>query len=82
MSSVRKDQFDASTAISDEEGRGNGIWELPDHVLDLVSGGNDFTQSTSGGGISFAQNFSCFAQNIGNFSQGTPPQLQYPTVDG
>lgn len=45
-----------------------GIWELPDEIIDEVAGGLDFYQ-----GSNFAQNYSCFAQNIGSFSQGTPP---------
>lgn len=57
-----------------------GIWALPDDLLEHVTGGlitdpkpRNFTQRDPGGGIDFAQNYSCFAQNIGDFSEGTPP---------
>jgi len=52
----------------------NGIWELPDNLLDQPSGGADFTQG-SGPGQDFARNFHCFAQGIGDFNQGTKPNV-------
>jgi hypothetical protein len=75
MDKSRKDHFDAATASAPgvKASPQEGIWELPDQILDQVSGSNDFTQSQPGGGYSFAQGFSCFAQNVGGFSQGTPP---------
>ena len=73
MGSSRKDHFEAATTAP--AATGSGIWEVPDHILDEIGGGLDWTQSQPGGGHAFAQNFSCFAQNIGNFSQGTPPRM-------
>lgn len=74
MSSLRKQHFDALTQQHAGEIK-SGIWELPDSLVDTISGAADFAQ-----GNNFAQNFSCFAQNIGNFSQGTPPVIyQTPT---
>ncbi len=74
MSELRKSHFlsavDASSQTQDAAQ--DGIWQLPDSILEDVFGGANFNQS-GGGYSSFAQNFSCFAQNIGNFSQG-----QYP----
>lgn len=78
MSNDRKSHFDAQTVASGTTGKPT-IWDLPDDVLDQVSGGlsmfptRNFTQRDPGGGIDFAQNYSCFAQNIGDFSEGTPP---------
>jgi hypothetical protein len=78
MGKSRREDFDSRIGKTSHADLGNsqasGIWELPDHVLDAVSGANDFSQAAPGGGVNFAQNFSCFAQNIGNFSQGTPPK--------
>lgn len=71
MSNSRKAHFDRIASESIAEA--GGIWELPDHILDEIGGGLDWTQSQPGGGYAFAQNFSCFAQNIGNFSQGRNP---------
>ena len=73
MAKARKTHFEAMTA--EPAALWSGIWEVPDHILDEIGGGLDWTQSQPGGGITFAQNFSCFAQNIGNFSQGTPPRM-------
>lgn len=70
MSQSRKQHFDALMQPQGEAGK-SGIWELPDSIVDTISGAADFTQ-----GNNFAQNFSCFAQNIGNFSQGTPPTIE------
>lgn len=51
-----------------------GIWELPDDMLDLVSGGPDFSQAGPGGADFMQCGGGCdFGQNIGDFSQGTPP---------
>lgn len=49
------------------------VWELPDELLDVVSGGNQNFSQSGPGAPDFAQGFSCFAQGIGDFSQGTPP---------
>lgn len=73
MSDKRKAHFDSlvnkeQTAEISAAPLG-GIWELPDHMIDSVTGGADFTQAGGPGYVSFAQNFACFAQGIGNFSQ-------------
>lgn len=74
MTKTRREDFDAALdANSAPESKSMGIWELPDHVLDEVSGGDNFWQGGPGP-ADFAQNFSCFAQNIGDFSMGTPPK--------
>lgn len=55
---------------------GSGMWEIPDHIIDGIAGGTvgDFTQ-TGTGGTDFFQCSGCdFGQNIGDFSQGTPPR--------
>jgi len=69
----QKNHFDQVAAEAECNEVNSGIWELPADLVELVAGGDDFTQ-----GSNFAQNFSCFAQNIGpyggpTFSQGTPP---------
>lgn len=69
MSVSRKQHFDALTKPLVANCK-SGIWELPDSIVDTISGAADFSQ-----GNNFAQNFACFAQGIGNFSQGTPPDL-------
>lgn len=75
MKDSRREHFDSKTAAGGPGGPAeSGIWELPDHVLDVVSGANDFSETVNGG-IDFAQGFSCFAQNITDFSQGTPPKV-------
>lgn len=66
MSDSRKKHFESLTSRDSKPS--SGIWELPDHVIDEISGAADFTQ-----GNNFAQNFACFAQGITCFSQGTPP---------
>ena len=61
--------------MADEKHQPSGsatVWEIPDEMLDNVSGGEDFYQSGTGA-PDFAQNFACFAQNIGDFSQGRHP---------
>lgn len=72
MSDQRKAHFEsvvqASPKLAGDEATALGIWELPDNIIDTISGGYDFHQNAGGGGINFAQNFSCFAQNIGTFS--------------
>ncbi len=71
MSENRKNHFDSLIGSKREEVTDDlsGIWQLPESILDDVYGGADFTQAGPGGYSSFAQNFACFAQNIGNFSQ-------------
>lgn len=84
MTKSHREDFEARIATTqhvDPESQKPGIWELPAHVLDTVSGAADFTQ-TDAGGVDFAQNFSCFAQNIGDFSQGTPPRFYEPETLG
>jgi hypothetical protein len=77
---IGSDASDANVADTNskeqESAAGTGIWELPDHLLDAVSGGYNFSQAYEPGqqtGPDFAQNFACFAQNIGDFSQCYPP---------
>ena len=82
MANSRKDHFASATRGADGAGvptssDAAGIWELPDHVVDSVSGALDFYE-TVGGGIDFAQGFSCFAQRIGDFSQGDPNPILLP----
>lgn len=81
MGNSRKDHFESRTATASESAGDPAIWELPDHVLDDVSGALDFSQG-SGPGHDFAQNFSCFAQGIGDFSSGTPPWKVPKEIEG
>ena len=82
MSDNRKEHFERSVEVSKEEkSNDSGIWELSGDILDTVSGGADFYQSGPGA-PDFAQGFSCFAQHVGDFSQGTPPPVNQDFPQG
>jgi len=67
--SERKERFDRLTAGAEPVlDVSSGIWDLPAEMIDAVSGADSFTQ-----GNTFIQNFACFCQSCGCFSQGSPP---------